>query len=352
MSYLRYSRAKILLIYLSYAVFTKNFMYYFCTYFDRSYLLKGLTLYFSLCQHIESFILYILCLDDFTFQTISLLNLANIKAVSLTQLETSDKHLLQVKKNRSKVEYYFTCSPILPLYLLETFPYINAITYLDSDLFFYSNPNPIFQELENNSILIMPHHYSRKGVEKLNLYGKYNVGFLTFCNDINAKECLSWWREKCLSWCFARVENDLFADQKYLDEWPKRFKGVKILDYKGANIAFWNWEQYKYSKQGQNLYIDDQKLIFCHFSQFKQINSSTYIISYGKKYFTPYLIRKYCVKAYVKQLKLAHKWLANEKNIHLQPEDLYFQSNYFQTNYWVELLVSIIFGNIIIDFNT
>src|SRR5690242_19008166 len=111
---------------------------HYCTYFDRGYLGCGLALYQSLTQrHVAPFILWVLCFDDFTYDVLSKLDQPNLKPVALADFERDDPALLQAKQNRSRVEYYFTCSPSWPLYLLNRYPDIDLITYLDADLYFF-----------------------------------------------------------------------------------------------------------------------------------------------------------------------------------------------------------------------
>ena len=46
-------------------------MYHFCTYFDRNFLTKGLTLYRSLAVQVAGrFTLWILCLEELTYATL------------------------------------------------------------------------------------------------------------------------------------------------------------------------------------------------------------------------------------------------------------------------------------------
>ena len=61
--------------------------YNFCTIFNRNYLYKGLTLYYSIIKHCSNFKLWILCLDDTTFTTLRKMNLTNIELVTLNKIE-------------------------------------------------------------------------------------------------------------------------------------------------------------------------------------------------------------------------------------------------------------------------
>jgi hypothetical protein len=56
-----------------------------------------------------------------------------------------------------------------------------------------------------------------------------------------------WWEDRCLEWCYARVEDGKFGDQKYLDEWPIRFeKEVHILENKELVLGPWNAQRFPY----------------------------------------------------------------------------------------------------------
>ncbi len=110
-------------------------MNYFCTYFDHRYLSRGIALYRSLKEHCPDFKLWVLCLSCECYEILNQLNLDSVCLIPLADIEEGDKELLKAKGNRSLIEYYFTLTPSLPLYILNHFSEVDLITYLDSDLF-------------------------------------------------------------------------------------------------------------------------------------------------------------------------------------------------------------------------
>lgn len=283
-------------------------VYHFCTYFDRNYMAMGLTLYRSLLDHATPFTLYVLCFDDAAYDTLVRLGLENLRPVSLREFEEGDEALLTAKQERSRVEYYFTCTPSWPLYLLNRFPSIDRITYLDADLMFYSRPEPIFRELGDRSILIVSHRFPEH-LRYNEIYGIYNVGLLAFRNDPSGRECLEWWRDRCLEWCFDRTEDGKFADQKYLDDWPERFHGVAVLQHKGAGLGPWNWMNYRIRSRDGETKVDGQPLIYYHFQSLKILTRrffDTGIPAYGRM---PAALRRSLYTRYVESVLDTERWV-------------------------------------------
>ncbi len=283
-------------------------MRHFCTYFDSNFLVRGLTLYRSLARHAEPFALWVLCLDEATHDTLTRLNLPNLRPVALDDLEQADPELRAAKTNRSQIEYYFTLSPSWPLYLLERAQEVELITYLDADLFFYASPEPIFTELGDGSVLIIGHRFPEH-LRHLEVHGVYNVGLLSFRNDPHGRACLERWREQCLEWCYDRLEEGKFADQKYLDRWPEELKGVRVLQHKGAGLAPWNWMRYNISLDGDSGRVDDDPLIFYHFHGMKLINRWLYQPSeavYGQM---PRRLRRWLYGGYLRELARTNLWI-------------------------------------------
>jgi len=253
----------------------REMTHHFCTYFDRNYLTRGLALYESLRRQCPSFELWILCLDETSHEALSKLKLPATHLIALAQLEREDAQLRDVKTTRTQVEYYFTCSPCLPLFLLRQVPAIDQITYLDADLFFFRDPALVFAEVKQASIAIIPHRF-HPAFEDRTRFGRYNVGWISFRRDEQGLACLTRWREQCLEWCYARCELDRFADQKYLDPWPTRYRDVCVIQHKGANVAPWNVANYNLSNSSSGVYVDEQPLVFYHFHYLKRVNKWVY----------------------------------------------------------------------------
>lgn len=286
-------------------------MYHFCTYFDIHYLLRGMTLYRSMTRHCQKFILYVLCLDDQTFSILSQLNLEKIKLITLNEIEQWETRLKAAKRNRSRIEYYFTLSPILPLYLISHYSDIDVITYLDSDIFFYSGPEPVYNELDNQSILIVEHRFPEHLKHRL-VMGRFNVQYLSFRNDAHGITCLKRWLDQCINWCHDYPEKGRFADQKYLDEWPDLYNRLVILKHKGAGLAPWNWSNYHIEINRGQILVDNQLLVFYHFHGIKILNR--YFISIGMARYDkiPVKLRKWLYGGYINELKNTENWIKQQ----------------------------------------
>src|SRR5262249_6382082 len=149
--------------------------------FDRNYLVKALALIESLnAQEPQGFQLLAVCLDEISRVMVEKLALPNTICIPLHRIESNDQDLLDVRPGRTLAEYYWTLTPTIILWILEHFPEIEILTYLDADLYFFSSPGPIFSELADNDVLIHEHRFAPllSHLEKEN--GKYNVGLLCF----------------------------------------------------------------------------------------------------------------------------------------------------------------------------
>jgi hypothetical protein len=244
---------------------------FYCTYFDSGYLTRGLALLESLRATSEPFRLFVLCFDVPCEELLAALAAPEISLIPIAHLEAWDPAFAATKSGRKRHEYFYTCSPVLPLYVFAHHPEIDQIVYLDADLYFFSSPAPIFDEIGDASIAVIGHRFGPE-LDHLNIYGRYNVGFLAFRRTEPGLACLNWWRERCIEWCKAELDGDRYADQKYLDRWQEMFPRDWIeVFHPGANVAPWNVAHCALGVRDGRVFAGDVPLVFYHFHGVKKL---------------------------------------------------------------------------------
>ncbi|MCI8375974.1 MAG: glycosyl transferase [Lachnospiraceae bacterium] len=278
-------------------------MLHFCTLFDSYYLDKGLALYHSLKKVSDSFTLYVFCFDDKSYEILSEKKYPHMQTLHHTCFETEE--LLTLKKERSKAEYCWTCTSVIIEYVLDHFQ-VGSCTYLDSDLYFYADPQILFDEINDKSadVIIVPHRFKddRKGRQMEERNGKYCVQFNYFRQTAAGRKVLSWWKEKCFEWCYDIPEPERMGDQKYLNSFIPNFAGVYELEHLGGGVAPWNLEQYHFCNEGNERLMMQSKtgqtfpLVFYHFQNLRylpgnkvNIKSQTKDKKLKYKIYIPYL---------------------------------------------------------------
>ncbi|MEQ9423192.1 MAG: glycosyl transferase [Cyclobacteriaceae bacterium] len=244
----------------------------FCTLFNVNYLAKGLTLYRSLENLGINFHLFVYAFDDEVYNFLKKNPEKHLTVVSLREFESEE--LLEIKRQRTATEYCWTCTPSTIYHAITTFD-LPDCTYLDADLYFFSDPKVLVDEMDDKSVLITSHRYTPEYDQNL-VSGKYCVQFMTFKNTSGGMEVLKWWREACLDWCYATPEDGKFGDQKYLDDWPFRWPDVvHELKHLGGGLAPWNIQQYAFEQEEHTLVGKEIKtnkhfeVIFYHFHKFE-----------------------------------------------------------------------------------
>ena len=222
---------------------------------------RALALYRSLERSDPDFVLRAVCMDTTSRELLRRLALPRCRTVPIEQIEDRDPELRAVRASRTSWEYCWTATPAVCRYFLETEPELELLTYLDADLYIWSSPQPLFDELGDRSVLLIPHRS-----ETEHALGVYNVGWLTFRNDALGLAAVRWWRERCLEWCYDRVEPGRYGDQKYLDDWPVRFEGVRVSALAAAGVAPWNESRHRVSPSpgGGPPLVDGTPLIYFH----------------------------------------------------------------------------------------
>ena len=226
----------------------------------------------SLNEHCSPCRLYILCMDIDAEILLLRLRIPNVIPIRLAEFENEDRKLADVKPVRSTVEYYFTSKASLIRYVLAKNPDCTRATYLDADLCFFADPSQLDNEIAESSVAVTEHRFS-PGNQRLYKYGRFNAGWLSIRNDVTGRNCIEWWRSRCLEWCRDYVEGDRYADQKYMDKFPELFNAA-IVSNIGANLAPWNIGNYILSCSGEKIFVDGQPVIFYHFQGVKRLFGS------------------------------------------------------------------------------
>jgi hypothetical protein len=279
----------------------------FCTLFDSNYLTRGLALYESLTNNSSPFHLYVIAFNAEAYEYLVRSDLPNLTAISLSEFE--DPALLTVKPTRSAAEYCWTCTPSVILYCIKRFD-LPSCTYIDADMIFYNDPKILLDEMQQCSVLISEHRYT-KDYEQSQISGRYCVQFMCFRNNEEGMKVLQWWRERCLEWCYAKAEDGKFGDQKYLDDWTERFTGIYVLQHPGGGVAPWNVQQYRV---GADATITEKRsgrrfpIVFFHFHGLR-FYTNGFVSASGAVYDLGRDVKKFLYEPYIKNLMKLEKQL-------------------------------------------
>lgn len=243
----------------------------YCTYFDSGYLSRGLALIESLRAHGDAAPVWIMALDDAARDYLVDAALPGVHVMSVTDLEKSVLQLAPLKSQRSRMEYYFTTTPLLVRWVMQQYGSVDtSVIYLDSDLYFFDDPALVLEAMGSGSIGIIEHRYQPRLEKRLAKYGRFNVGWVGFRADARGRACLDWWGESTLEWCRDTPEPGRYADQGYLDAFPTKFDGVEILPSPGFNVAPWNTAGHRIASTGDEVTVDGDPLVFFHFHGLKR----------------------------------------------------------------------------------
>lgn len=270
-------------------------------------------MYQSLHRHSPDAVLIAFCFDDRSENALKAMKLKNVFVVGLAEFE--NKKILNIKSSRSPGEYCWTCKASAIKYVMDRFN-AESCTYIDADLYFFSSPNVIEEELKKCSVILTPHDFTEK-YDTSSLNGVYCAQFIGFMNNIEGVSILNWWEDSCIDWCFARHEDNKYGDQKYL-ETMSEISSVGITKQKGV-LGPWNMQKYSYtvsngklcasSLDGKNQY----EVIFFHFHGFK-FEKSLKRLNLGN-YDIPKSAIKNIYLEYARHLTLVEKMLFSQFSI-------------------------------------
>lgn len=249
---------------------------HYVTLFDSNFLPMGLCLHRSLMAHAGEFRLWIICMDEKVEQNLRGMDLPNVRLIPLREVE--DDRLLAVKPGRGRGEYCWTLTPFSTQAVLDRDGTATRATYVDADLCFFASPRPLFAEFERSGkdVLITEHAYDPRYAGKARRNGRFCVQFITTRRTPGAGQVMQWWQARCLEWCFARVEDGKYGDQKYLDAWPDLFGSqIHIVEQKQHTLAPWNVRHYMAREGGAH------RPAFYHFHGLRILSASQVLLYSG-----------------------------------------------------------------------
>jgi hypothetical protein len=284
----------------------------FCTILSKTRVYQGLALLTSLKQVMaEDFSLFIHCVDLESYKLLKKMKLENVHFIREKILDESIRNLKQERKIH---EYCWTLKPVICDYVLNKYPSVKRITYLDSDLYFWSDPTSIFKNQPDCSVLLSieekyrPNMNQRIVLRKSRITGVYNSGFISFKNDEIGVQAVKWWREKCLEACRIAPGEGIFGDQKYLDDMPSLFSTSCNIATPGVNVGPWNVLKYQFSTVDHAVFINEHLLVFYHFSGLRVVAKDKVEFVYPvNRRKLPFIYSLY-IKAITEAIELAAKF--------------------------------------------
>ncbi len=287
--------------------------YNFCTIVSQEYLIRALALYDSLKQHGDNFYLWICCVDSESYHTLQTLQLTNVRVFLSDVLE--DDTLRRIKGERTLKEYCWTLKSCVCEYLLTHEFELDAILYVDADMYFFGDPRPIFSAWGSYSIALCA---QRAPAEVEYSHGVYQAGLIGFRREPNSLSILRAWKQKCVEWCFDRFDavSGRWGDQKYLDYVPNIFSNISVIREAGIDAAPWNLvmnPSHQIHSRDGHLCIDDAPLICYHFGSLHilpdghydlwQPNPLPFTKDIIQSIYTPYLY-------HLQRLQIQYPWMA------------------------------------------
>src|SRR5262249_7398497 len=113
----------------------------YCSYFDSSYLARGIVFLRSLRRRDPKARILVLALDDLCARVLRERFGDEILAIETETLHERFPALRRLRGERSSWAYYATQKPALALFAMESRPQPDALMYVDADTWFFANPS-------------------------------------------------------------------------------------------------------------------------------------------------------------------------------------------------------------------
>lgn len=188
----------------------------------------------------------------------------------IQELFKDDYDIIKHYENDEASNLRWALKPLFLKFLLLHKNYNKAI-FIDPDIYFYNDPLFLFEQLNNDTdVIITPHWRSKDPIKDKSNFdslftgGLYNAGFFG-CNS-NAINVLDWWLKAC---AYKMEKSDgYYVDQVYLNLMPVYFsKQVQVLEHRGCNVANWNMIECERVVHNDTVHINNEfPVVFIHYT--------------------------------------------------------------------------------------
>jgi hypothetical protein len=281
----------------------------FCTIITADYFPRALALYKSIEKYNTSVELQVLIADDKSLH--ENINADKIKIRTVKEL-VGFPLVNELYKKYAHINidnFRWSMKPVFASWLLTNG--FSKILYLDCDMFFVNDYNFLFEDLEDNALLLTPHWKNMDPLidegSFLSLFtsGIFSAGF--FGANQQGLHILKWWANACHFKMMPAIELGVHDDQRYLDIVPVVFEKVKISRHRGCNIGAWNFEEsVRTLVDGKVLINSKYPVIFIHFDEMMVTTilrgHDKLLLPYLNEYISVFEKNGYSLSHYMKRL--------------------------------------------------
>ena len=280
----------------------------YVTVVSYEYALLGISIIRSLTSEGKNCALY--CIDDRGADLFEKVGLGS--CVIFRPADYQDVKLAEIRQQRSKSEYCYTCKSVALEHIFTQMPELEWAIYLDSDMMLFGDPDKALPMGADSHVLLTPHRPSTPYFERfMPEAGQFNAGYIAFRATKQGLKALRWWRKKCEESCSAAPDAQGYADQRYLDEFPDLFEGVTLSKSAGVNAAPWNISDKKVSKEQESVFVDNDELLIYHMQGFKKIGFGFFDL-YSGELKLPLEVRDFIYGPYVSHLERCSRLLPHD----------------------------------------
>ncbi|GAB1309293.1 hypothetical protein KH5_19760 [Urechidicola sp. KH5] len=241
---------------------------------SNNYLGQANALKDSFLRHNKDFQFYIFLVDEFSdaidysiFEPATLILAKDIRGIDFNAL-LAKYYIIELNTNVKASAFK---------HLISLNPNLEAIYYLDPDLFFYDSLHAINKVLQDKAMALTPHiltPIARDGKfpdENTFLqFGVFNLGFIGLSpQHQEALQMLDWWEHRILNYGFDRPQKGYFVDQLWMNFAPIFYDKIEIIKSFGYNMAPWNLHERNIVEHTDDVIKlnDGNDLVFYHFSK-------------------------------------------------------------------------------------